>query len=136
MRKHLPPLVAFLFLAVCSYGQVDRAGLTGTVKDSSGSSLPHTAVTALQDATGLRRVTETSAEGTYDIPELPVGVYTVTFTHRGFQPLSFENEVQAVEQTRTLNALLRISGEHQRIEVAASSQQLDETSNTLGARLA
>src|SRR5260370_41249191 len=110
MRKHLPHLVAFLFLAVCSYGQVDRAGLTGTVKDSSGSLLPHAAVTALQEATGLRRVTETSADGTFDIPELPVEVYTVTFTHRGFQPLSFENLVQPVEQTRTFHSLLLVSG--------------------------
>src|SRR5437867_11744102 len=97
MRKHLPPLVAFLFLAVCSYGQVDRAGLTGTVKDSSGSLLPNTAVTGLQDGTGLPRVTETSADSPYVIPELPAGVYTVTFIYRRFQPLCCANLGQGVD---------------------------------------
>jgi hypothetical protein len=36
-------------------------------------------------------------QGTYDIPELPVGIYTVTFSHEGFKTISFENVVQAVE---------------------------------------
>jgi hypothetical protein len=114
---------------------VDRAGLNGTVSDPSGRVLPGTQVTAVKSDTGLKRETTSSPKGTYDIPELPVGVYTVTFTHEGFKTLVYQNVVQAVEQTRTLNATLQISVGEEQVDVSASSEQLDETSNTLGTRI-
>ena len=128
-------LCGFLLLTANMYGQVDRGGLTGTVKDSSGLGVPGASVTAAQNATGLKRVAVTSSSGTYDIPELPVGIYTVTFALKGFQTVSFENLVVAVEHTTTLNAVLQVSGTTERIEVMGSAQQLDENSNTLGARV-
>jgi hypothetical protein len=64
---------------------------------------------------------------------LPVGTYTVTFALKGFQTASFENLAVGVEHTTTLNAVLQVSGTTERIEVTASTQQLDESSNTLGA---
>jgi len=114
---------------------MDRAALTGTVTDSSGRALPQTHVVAVQNDTGLRRETLSCLRGTYDIPELPIGVYTVTFAHDGFKSLSFENVVQVVEQTRTLNATLQVSSGQERIEVSASSEQLDENSSALGTRI-
>src|SRR5580698_4067135 len=124
-----------LCLVSLSWAQIDRAGLNGTVSDPSGRVLQQARVTAVQNATGLRRETTSSPRGTYDIPELPVGVYTVTFTHDGFKTLTFENVVQAVEQTRTLNATMQVSGGEEQVEVSASSEQLDETSDALGTRI-
>jgi hypothetical protein len=123
-----------LCLATLSTAQVDRAALNGTVKDASGRVLPQTHVTAVQNSTGLKRETMSSASGTYYIPELPIGVYTVTFSHDGFKDLTFENVVQAVESTRTLNASMPVSGTAVRIDVSASSEQMDDTSNALGGR--
>ena len=117
MRKHFRDANQLLFLFGIVLGlvglspaQVDRAGLSGTVADPSGRVLPQTHITAVHNATGLRRETTSSSSGTYDIAELPIGVYTVTFTHNGFKSLTFENVVQTVGQTRTLNATLPISG--------------------------
>ncbi len=126
-------LIGVIFSLVCSApAQVDRAGLSGTVTDPSGSVLPQTHVTAIHDATGVRRETISSGSGTYDIAELPVGVYTVTFTHDGFRPITFEDVKQTVGQTRTLDAKLPVSGAQERVEVPASSGQLNETSDALG----
>src|SRR5579862_728194 len=138
-RSCIEKVLRVVGLSLCllssSAAQVDRTGLNGTVSDPSGRVLPQTRVTAVQSATGLRRETTTSGKGTYDIPELPVGVYTVTFAHDGFAALIFDNVVQAVEQTRTLNATLKISGGEEHVDVSASSEQVDETSNALGARI-
>ena len=103
-------IAIILSFASSSRAQLDRAGLTGTVTDSSGRALPETRVTAVRNDTGLRRETVSHARGTYDIPELPVGLYTVTFAHDGFKTLNIENVVQVMEQTRTLNATLQVSG--------------------------
>jgi len=124
-----------LCLVSQSPAQVDRTGLNGTVTDSSGRVLPQAHVTAVQDATGLRRETTSSSSGTYDIPELPIGAYTVTFTHDGFKTLSFVNVVQVVGQTRTLDVTLPISGGQTQIKVSASSEQFNRTSNALGSSI-
>jgi hypothetical protein len=115
--------------------QVDRSGLNGTVTDTSGRVLPQVHVSAVHTATGLQREATTTARGTYDIPELPIGIYTVTFSHEGFKTLTFTNVVQAIQLTRTLNATLPVSGGQERVEVSASTEQLNESSNTLGARV-
>jgi Carboxypeptidase regulatory-like domain/TonB dependent receptor len=138
-RQHRPPitqvfcLVAILLSFVCSSpAQVDRAGLNGTVTDASGRVLPQARISAVQNATGLRREATSSAKGTYDIPELPVGAYTITFEHDGFKQLTFADVEQVIGRTRTLDATLSVSGGQQRVEVPASSAQMDKTSDALG----
>jgi hypothetical protein len=135
IRQLLWGFAVMACLAFPSAAQVDRAGLTGTVTDPAGRVLPQTHVTAVQNSTGLRRETMSSSSGTYDIPELPVGVYTVAFVHDGFKALTFVDVVQVVGRTRTLNATLPVSGGQERVEVSASSEQIDNTSDALGARI-
>ena len=65
--------------------QVDRAGLAGTVKDCSNRNIPAATVMATQLATGQQFKTITSASGIYDLPELPIGAYRVTYSALGFQ---------------------------------------------------
>jgi hypothetical protein len=120
-----------LCLVSSSLAQVDRAGLNGTVTDSSGRVLPQTHVTAVQDATGLRRETTSSGSGTYDIPELPLGNYTITFEHEGFKSLTFVDVEEVVGRTRTLDATVQVSGGQQRVEVSASSAQIDRNTSAV-----
>ncbi len=129
-------LCGFLLLTANLYGQVDRGALTGTVKDASGLGVPGATVTAFRDATGLTRTTVSSSTGAYSIPELPVGMYTATVALKGFQTVKFENVDIALEHTTTLNVELRVSSAAtERVEVVGSTQQLDETSNTLGTNI-
>jgi len=54
--RQIACLVGVILCLVCSSpAQVDRAGLNGTVTDSSGRVLPRAHVTAVHNATGLRR---------------------------------------------------------------------------------
>ncbi len=120
-----------LFFVSSSSGQVDRAGLNGTVTDSSGRVLPQAHITAVQDATGLRRETTSSSSGTYDIPELPLGNYTITFEHDGFKSLTFVDVEEVIGRTRTLDATLQVSGRNERVEVPASSALLDRNTSAV-----
>ena len=72
-----------------------------------------------------------SSSGTYDIPELPVGVYTITFDHPGFKTLTFTDVEQVIGRTRTLDATLRVSGGEERVEVSASSELMDRSNSTV-----
>src|SRR3984885_5247492 len=121
-----------LLMLVClSSAQVDRAGLSGTVTDPSGRILPQTHIIAVQTATGLRRETTSSSSGTYDIPELPVGVYTINFEHVGFKALTFVDVEEVIGRTRTLDATLQVSGRDERVEVSASSALIDRNTSAV-----
>jgi hypothetical protein len=147
-ERNLPKLNAELFSRSCKIlagfclvfalagaclAQVDRSALNGTVTDPSGRVLPGVEVIAVQDSTGLRRTTVTSGSGTYEIPEVPIGLYTITFSRDGFQSLTFANVIQELAKTRTLNVSLKVGGPRENVEVPLSEPLLDQTTNSLGA---
>ena len=121
----------FIFLAVPSFGQVDRSGLNGTVTDSSHRVLPGSQVTVIESATGLRREALSDSTGKYSIPGLPVGVYTVTFNHQGFKKLEFVDVEQVIGETRTLDATLQVAGAEERISVSSASALMDRNTSAV-----
>ena len=128
----------FVFLCLVSPGraQMDSTALTGTVIDFSGKALPDVEVTAVQDATGLQRKATSSADGAYYFPKLPVGSYTVSFERQDFQSLRFDNVVQKLGTTRTLNVKMKIAGRVEQVQVLVTPQSMDQTNNTLNAGIA
>jgi len=131
-------LLAVILLSLVSSGwaQLDGSGLTGTVSDSSGHRLPGVKVMAVQDDTRLRREAVSSAEGAYYFPKLPVGTYTVTFGRQEFQSLRFDNVVQKLGETRTLNVTLKIAGPNVQVDVVDTPVSVDQTNNTLNTGIA
>lgn len=123
-------LALALSSAVCC-AQVDRSGISGTVTDPAGGMLAHVHITATQNATQLRRETESASNGTYYIPALPVGTYTITFSRVGFKMLTFSDVTQAVGGTRTLDATLRVAAGEERINVSSSSALLDRNTSAV-----
>jgi hypothetical protein len=130
------PLVLFLSLQPLSLCQMYRASLNGTVSDAAGKVMPETRVTAFKPDTGLRRETTSSVDGTYVLPQLPVGLYTITFEHAGFAPLIFRDVDETVGHNRTLDATLQVGSASTVVEVSGGSSLLNQTSDTLGARIA
>lgn len=122
---------AVFFLATLCAAQVDRSGLSGTVTDPSGRMLPQAHITAVENSTQLRREGVSDAVGRYGIAELPVGKYTITFDHPGFETLTFADVEQVVGRTRTLNANLKVSGGEEHVEVSVSSELMDRNTSTV-----
>src|ERR1700723_594636 len=95
-------LVAPLLLSVYARGQQTLGGITGTVADKSGSVLPDTTVTIVGDQTELTRTQKTNGNGGYDFVNLPIGTYTVTVTHEGFQTEKLPSIPVQPDRTATL----------------------------------
>ena len=71
--------------------QTFRGTILGTVTDPTGALVAGATVKVRNTGTGLERtVTTTSADGSYSIPELPIGTYSVTVTQTGFQTFGHE----------------------------------------------
>jgi hypothetical protein len=133
MPRRQPLFVSLLLFiaAVTVWAQPDSSGLNGTVSDAAKRPLPGAQITAVQQGTGLRREAVSSSDGTYHFSQLPVGVYEVAFSHEGFQPVRIENVIQRLGQTRTLDATLPLPGAKEQVDVIASPQLLDRTSDAL-----
>ncbi|HTZ59874.1 MAG TPA: TonB-dependent receptor [Acidobacteriaceae bacterium] len=117
--------VLSLFCAIPGSAQVDRAGLTGTVTDPAGRLLGQASVTAVENATQLKREVVSDSEGRYEIADLPVGKYTITVDHPGFKALTFLDVELVVGRTRSLDASLRVSGGEERVQVSVASELVD-----------
>ena len=76
-------VLTFLLGAASVYGQA-TAQIQGIVADPTGSALPGADVKATQTDTGIERSVATGADGTYVLPNLPIGPYRLEVSKSGF----------------------------------------------------
>ena len=122
--------ITFLLLAFYSLGMLSSlapyagaqqtlGGITGSVADKTGSVLPETVVTVVGDQTRLTRTQKTNANGIYDFVNLPIGAYTLTYTHEGFQTQKIPAVTVQADRTATINVVLPVGQVGTVVEVQA-----------------
>jgi hypothetical protein len=116
--------------------QTFRGTILGTVTDPSGAVVAGARVVVHNNGTGLERTIVTSADGSYSVPELPIGTYDVTVTQSGFQTFVTKAVAVDVAAERRVDAALKTGEVSTRIEVSGELlPQVDTTSATLGGTL-
>src|SRR5689334_520308 len=135
MRVRMVLAFVVLMAGVLS-AQTFRGTILGTVTDPSGALVSGAKVTVKNVATGLERSTQTSADGSYSIPELPIGTYTVTITQPGFQTSSTTGVVVDVATERRVDAAMKTGKTSETVEVSGELlPQVETTSAELGGTL-
>lgn len=126
--------LACILLSANLVAQTFRGTILGTVTDPQGAVIAGAKVTIHNVNTGLERSTETSADGSYSVPELPVGTYTVTVTQSGFQRAVTTNVAVNVAAEKRVDVTLKTGQVSQTVEVSAESlPEIETTTNILGA---
>jgi Carboxypeptidase regulatory-like domain len=97
--------------------QQTLGGITGTVVDPSGSAVPDTAVKVTSEETKLERSTRTNAQGVYNLNDLPLGKYTVSFTKDGFSSERYPGILIQADRTVSLQAQLKVGTVADSVEV-------------------
>jgi hypothetical protein len=97
-----------LALSISTSAQQTLGGITGAVTDTSSAALPDTTVTAVGDQTTLTRTVKTDSTGLYTFVNLPIGSYTLTFTHDSFQTQKIPSITVQADRTLTVNASLSV----------------------------
>ena len=128
-------LASSLVFAGPTQAQVDRSAITGTVTDEAGKAVPGARIFAIDPATGLHRDSVSAADGRYELPQLPVGTYEISFMHSGFAAITYTGLEQTVGRTRTLDAVLRVAGASETVQVTDAGSDLNRNSDALGARI-
>ena len=97
-----------LLVTTAVQGQQTLGGITGTISDKTGSVLPGATVEIVGDQTKLTRALKTNANGSYDFVNLPIGTYTLTFTHEGFQTQRVPSIIVQADRTATVNVTMPV----------------------------
>jgi hypothetical protein len=141
-RRRLSVALAFFTLVVLAMGvqtgkaQTFRGTILGTVSDASGAVVPGASVTIRNTDTGLVRETETQADGSYGISELPIGTYEVTVEKSNFQTSVTKAVQVSVAAERRVDVALSPGEIRQQIVVSGEAlPQIETTNDTLGGTL-
>lgn len=128
--------IIFMSLSGVLVAQTFRGTILGTVTDPTGAVVSGARVVVRNVATGLERSTQTSADGSYSVPELPIGTYSVTISLAGFETSLTKGVVVDVATDRRVDAALKTGQVSQQVEVSGEElPQVDTTSAELGGTL-
>lgn len=119
----------FILLPVVSAHAQFRAGIQGTVADSTGALVPDASVTLTSKETGAKQTTTTSGDGFYRITGLPPGTYSLTVEKSGFKRQVFENVVINAENTQGLDVMLTTGEVAESVTITSETTQAIETEN-------
>ncbi len=118
-------LLFLVFFAVPGSTQEFRGTLNGHVVDPSNGVVPHAAITAVNDATGQTYNATTTDSGSYEIPYVLPGTYTLTAKANGFKTIVQKNVVLQAGQSSTLDFKLQIGAVAESVSVSATPPLLD-----------
>src|SRR5665811_1298728 len=104
---------------------MSTAELRGSVRDIKGAAVPSASITIQDDVRGYSRTVVSDPQGSYEIPLLPPGRYTVTVTAPGFAQLIDSNVVLNVGQRAVLPLALTIAPSFQQVTVNANAELVE-----------
>src|SRR5436190_1719182 len=122
---------ALVLHASVAKAQVDRASLTGTVKDSSDAVVPGATVTARNIGTTVPAQAVTDSQGTYVIAGLIPGYYLVEVELPGFNKMSRTVDLETGQRSR-VDFTLSVGALEQTVTVEAASPLVNTEQATLG----
>jgi hypothetical protein len=127
-------LFSLLLLPVFAWAQIDRTEINGTVTDPSTATIAGVNVTVTQEGTNQSRVIVTDGRGQFVVSSLPIGRFTVMFTHDGFKDLRVADLDLHSGDVRTVNAKLEVGAVTQVVGVEGDlgGGQLDKSNATFG----
>jgi hypothetical protein len=122
---------AFLLLIpVPGFGQAVSSGqFHGTVTDATGASVPSVHIRATQTNTGQVRSTISNTDGSWVLPNLAVGPYTLDASADGFKRYVQSGITLQVGNNIQINIALQLGAVTQQLEVTADAAMV-ETQDT------
>ena len=121
----LVAIVLTIISAAPAFAQSATSGdIAGVVTDPTGAVVPNAKVTVTSDATRAVHTTNTNGEGSYRLPFLAPGTYSLAVSAGGFQPATRKLEV-ALGQTANGNVALQVTGTSTVLEVTTTPTQVD-----------
>src|SRR6516162_8913310 len=130
--KELLHLLVAAVVSLNLFAQVQLSQIQGTVLDSSGATIPQASVKLTNTATQLVRTVTTGADGTYVVPDLPVGPYRMDVTKAGFASFAQTGIVLQVATNPTIAVTLKVGNVSEQVQVEANAALVESTATSVG----
>src|SRR5580658_121948 len=104
---------------ITASAQAILGSITGTVKDATGAAVPGAAVAAENIGTNLTVTAHSESNGSYLIPNLPAGMYKVTFKKEGFDAEAHTEVPVNGDRTTTVDSSLKVGQVSTSVEVTS-----------------
>jgi outer membrane receptor protein involved in Fe transport len=131
--KTFQAFLATLLVCASAFAQSGgTAQISGTVHDPSGSAVPGAQVKATKTDTDLTRTVETGADGSYILPNLPIGPYRLEIMKDGFSTSVQNGIVLQVASSPTVEITLQLGAVSQQVQVEASALTVETRSSGVG----
>jgi len=127
--------IAFLGVSLGTLGwtqAISTSLISGTVTDASGLAVPGAQVKAIQTDTGAIRTVTTGADGSYVLPTLPVGPYSLEVTKEGFATYVQTGIVLQVASNPTIPVILKVGSVSEQVQVEANAALVETQSTGVG----
>lgn len=106
------------------FAQATTGTLRGTVTDPNGGVVAGATVTAKNQGTGVSSPTTTNGEGTYAIPNLQPGNYSVTVETAGFSKKVVTDVAVGIGQITTVGVALAVGSPTEIVTVTSAGEEL------------
>jgi hypothetical protein len=112
-------------LTAASFAQRQTGSIKGTITDTEGDALPGCTISLKSESLMGMRTYTTVETGTYRIPSLPPGIYTIKAEMPGFKTITRGNIVVRVGMVVTININMEITTIEEDIIVIANPPVID-----------
>jgi hypothetical protein len=129
-KKLFIGLLTILFQTVLIFGQNTSGRIVGTVSTADGA-VPGATIVATDNQTGKERTVTSSGDGTFEIPQLEFGTYSVKVSAQGFK--TFVANAVKIDAGREypLPIRLEVGQIAEEVTVTAGAEQINATNGEL-----
>jgi outer membrane receptor protein involved in Fe transport len=118
--------------AVSAWAQNTNGRVIGVITDPRGATVAKAKVVVTNVGTNVSWNTETDERGSYQVLDVPVGMYKVTVESPGFAKAMTEPQELAINQSLRIDVSLRVGAVNETVEVQSQAAQVETVNPTIG----
>jgi Carboxypeptidase regulatory-like domain/TonB dependent receptor/TonB-dependent Receptor Plug Domain len=124
----------FLF-AESARAQATTGRVIGTVSDQQGAAVLDAKVTVVNSAIRTSSVATTKSDGSFEVLNLPIGLYHVEVEHDGFNKIVTKENKLEINESLRFDVTLTLGAVSQTVTVEAQSSRVETVNATVGATI-
>ena len=124
-------VLCMLAFAVSMQAQLPTGSIDGIVKDPSGRLVQGAHIAATNDLQGTDRESASNVDGSFIIPNLTPGAYTVVLSATGFAEVRYMHVQISAGKASTLDTTFNVAAQTSTVDVNAASKSIDLTQSML-----
>jgi outer membrane receptor protein involved in Fe transport len=124
--------LAVLIFGVSVWAQNTSGRVIGIVADPQGAAVAGAKVTVTNLGTNVNWNTMTDGKGSYQVLDVPIGMYKVTVENRGFAKATTEAQELTINQALRIDIRLKVGAANETVEVQSRAAQVETVNPTIG----